>query len=287
MGKRTIFSAMILALALCFLVAGPVSAEKKKVEIAYVEWSSEVASNNLLKFVIEEKMGYKCELTPVAVGPMYAAVGAGDVDGMIASWQPLQEANLNKVKDKVEDLGPNMVGVASGLVVPDYVTINSIEEMNANADKFDGKIIGIDPGAGIMQKSELVISEKGYGLSKFKLMESTGAMMVAELKEGIRQKKWVVVTGWTPHWKWGVWNLKYLKDPKNIYGKPEDGSIRTLVRKGLKKDMPDIYKFLDNFNWSADDMAVMLVWIKDGMKPADAAKKWAGENASKVDGWLK
>jgi glycine betaine/proline transport system substrate-binding protein len=36
----------------------------------------------------------------------------------------------------------------TGLVVPAYVTINSIEELNANKDKFKGEIIGIG-GAGI------------------------------------------------------------------------------------------------------------------------------------------
>ncbi len=285
MRKKYVFSAFVWALTLCFLTAGSAFADKKKVEIAYVEWSSEVASSNVVKAVLQEKMGYKCELTAVSVGPMYVAVAAGDVDGMVASWQPLQKANLDKVASKLDDLGPNMEGVLSGLVVPDYVTINSIEEMNANADKFDGKIIGIDPGAGIMQKSEIVI--KDYGLSKFKLMESTGAMMVAALKDAIRQKKWVVVTGWTPHWKWGVWKLKYLKDPKAIYGKVSDGFIKTLVRKGLKKDMPDVYKFLDNFKWTGDEMAAVMVAIKDGMKPYDAAKKWISENGAKVDGWLK
>jgi glycine betaine/proline transport system substrate-binding protein len=36
----------------------------------------------------------------------------------------------------------------TGLVVPAYVTINSIEELNANKDKFKGEIIGI--GGGLM-----------------------------------------------------------------------------------------------------------------------------------------
>jgi glycine betaine/proline transport system substrate-binding protein len=38
----------------------------------------------------------------------------------------------------------------TGLVVPAYVTINSIEELNANKDKFKGEIIGIGGGAVFM-----------------------------------------------------------------------------------------------------------------------------------------
>ena len=31
-----------------------------------------------------------------------------------------------------------------GLVVPEYVTVNSIDELNAQKDRFGSKIIGID-----------------------------------------------------------------------------------------------------------------------------------------------
>ena len=34
-----------------------------------------------------------------------------------------------------------------GLVVPEYVTIRSIEDLNAHKDQFKGEIIGIDAGA--------------------------------------------------------------------------------------------------------------------------------------------
>lgn len=255
-----------------------------KVELAYVEWASEVASTNVVKTILEEKLGMDVEIIPVSVGPMYVAVAAGDVDGMVASWQPLQADNLKAVEDEVENLGPNMVGVQSGLVVPAYVTINSIEELNANADKFKGDIIGIDPGAGIMQQTEKAI--EAYDLKDMQLVDSTGAMMTAALADGIRNENWVVVTGWTPHWKWGTWELKYLEDPKNIYGKAEDGQILTLVRKGLKDDMPEVYNFLDKFEWSADDMATVMVWIREGMDPEDAAKKFVEENPDLVNSWL-
>jgi glycine betaine/proline transport system substrate-binding protein len=59
-------------------------------------------------------------------------------------------------KDYWADYGENLVVLGeafsegtTGLVVPAYVTINSIEELNANKDKFKGEIIGIGGGAGI------------------------------------------------------------------------------------------------------------------------------------------
>ena len=168
--------------------------------------------------------------------------------------------------------------------MPKYVTINSIAELKANADKFKGKIIGIDPGAGLMSKTEKVL--KDYGLDNFTLVEGSGATMTAALSDAIKNREWVVVTGWTPHWKFAKWELKYLDDPKKIYGGAE--YIGTIVRKDLKKDMPEVHKFLDNFYWSPDDMAELMVWNQEkGADPYKNAVKWIKKNNDKVDKWLK
>jgi glycine betaine/proline transport system substrate-binding protein len=109
--------------------------------------------------------------------------------------------------------------------------------------------------------------------------------MTAELAHAIQKRKWIVVLGWSPHWMFGRWALKFLDDPKNIWG--GDGTVHTLVRKGLKEDMPDVYKFLDNFNWKPEDMEQLLVWNKMGGNPYDNAKRWMRNNPKVVESWLK
>jgi glycine betaine/proline transport system substrate-binding protein len=260
-------------------------AEKKEVKIVYVEWSSEVASTNLVKAVIQEKLGHKCVITPVSAAAMWQSVATGDQDGMVAAWLPTTHGHyLEKLKDKVVDLGPNLEGTRIGLVVPTYVAIKSIGEMKDNVKKFEGKIIGIDPGAGIMSKTETAIDE--YGLDSYTLVEGSDATMCAALANAMKGKEWIAITGWTPHWKWARWDLKYLDDPKNIYGGEE--FINTVVRKGLKEDMPDIYAFLDKFHWTPTDMAELMVWNnEDGADPYKNALKWMKENPDKVEAWLK
>lgn len=255
----------------------------KKVEIAYVEWACATASTNVIKAVLQEKMGYEVEITPVSAAAMWQALAAGDVDAMTTAWLPVTHgAYLEKVKDKVVDLGPNLEGAGIGLVVPTYVTIQSIAEMNANADRFDGKIIGIDPGAGIMSKTEKAL--EAYQLDKFQLMEGTGAMMTATLADKIKNNEWVVVTGWTPHWKFAKWDLKYLDDPKGIYGGAEH--IDTIVRKGLDTDMPEVYQFLDKFNWTLAEIGQVMAWNAEGSDPYESAKRWIKENPEKVNSWF-
>lgn len=257
----------------------------KRVDLIYVEWSSEVASTNVVAAVLQEKLGYEVRLTPVSAAAMWQGIAGGDADAMVAAWLPTTHGHyLERLQEQLVDLGPNLDGTRIGLVVPAYVGISSIEELNENAERFDGRIIGIDPGAGLMSKTEEVM--EAYGLDKLRLVEGSGATMTAALADAVKREQWVVVTGWTPHWKFAQWDLKYLEDPQNVYGGAEQ--IHTIVRRGLEQDMPEVYRFLDNFSWTTDDMQQVMVWNREeGATPYETAKRWIAENPDKVQAWLR
>ncbi len=282
--KRLITVLAIAALALA-LFSGAAFA-KDKVKIAYVEWDCAAASTNVVQAVLQEKMGYDVEILPVAGAAMWQAVASGDVDGMVTAWLPVTHADyLAKVKDDVENLGPIAHGAKLGWAVPAYVTIDSIADMNNDGipAKFDKKIIGIDPGAGLMRLSEEAIGK--YSLNDYTLMEGSGATMTAALDNAIKNKEWAVVTAWSPHWMFGKWDLKYLDDPKGALGGEEH--IATIVRKGLKTDMPDVYAFLDNFQWKdANQLQMVMAWNQEGGDRYENAKRFIKENEAQVDGWI-
>ena len=188
-----------------------------------------------------------------------------------------------KLKDDVELVGKNIEGAKIGWVVPDYVDINSIADLKANAAKFDGKVIGIDPGAGLMRASEKAM--KDYDLSNMKLVDGSDATMVAALKDAVARKQPIVVAGWTPHWMWASYKLKYLADPKAVFG--GDESVYTVARKGLAKDMPEVHKILANFKLSLpDEQAIMLENQASGADPAKTAAAWVKANQDTVKGWM-
>lgn len=254
---------------------------KGKVELGYVEWDSEIASTNVVKKVLEDQ-GYDVKITPVDAGIMWTGIGEGNFDGIVAAWLPrTHEDYYAEVKDKVENLGPNLEGAKIGLAVPTYMDINSIEELNSVKDELGGKIIGIEPGAGIMKATEKAIEDYGLDLT---LKDSSTAAMTATLKDKIESQEPVVVTEWTPHWPFAKYDLKYLEDPKGSYGGEEH--IATIVRSGLKDDMPEVYKILDNFYWTPEDMESVMLDVEQGMEPAEAAAKWVEANQDKVSKWV-
>lgn len=256
---------------------------KGTITLAYVEWASEVASTNVVRAVLED-MGYEVDMASLSAAAMWQAVASGDADGMVAAWLPTTHASyLERTKDQLVDLGPNLVGTKLGLVVPAYTEISSIDQLDDKAEMIDGEIIGIDPGAGLMGLTEEVLTE--YELEgEIDLKSSSGATMAAALETAIDNKRDIVVTGWTPHWMFARWDLKYLDDPKNVYGGAEE--IHTVVRQGLEEDMPEAYAFLDAFEWTPDQMGeVMLMNQEEDSDPYANAQQWVEENPDVIAEW--
>lgn len=266
------------------LAAGSAQAQDKgSVHLAYVEWSSEVASTNVVRAVLEQA-GYEVKMTSLSAAAMWQAVASGDADAIVAAWLPTTHADyMERVGDEVVDLGPNLDGTKLGLVVPAYSDVDSIAELDANANAFDGKITGIDPGAGIMGLTEEVVDS--YELQEMDIQSGSGATMTAALASAIQNEENIVVTGWTPHWKFARWDLKYLEDPKNVYGGAEQ--IHTIARQGLEEEMPEAYAILDAFEWTPEQMGeVMLMNQEEDADPYENAKQWVEENQDLVQEWL-
>ncbi|WP_235855606.1 glycine betaine ABC transporter substrate-binding protein [Methanofollis fontis] len=260
---------------------GAAPSEQKEISIGYVLWDSEIASTNVLKQTFEQA-GYTVDIIAVDAAPLYQGLAAADFDCTISSWLPAtHKAYLEEYGDRFVVVGKNLEGAKVGLVVPSYVTIDSIADLNNETEKFDGKIIGIEPGAGIMAMTEKAIEE--YDLD-YELVVSSSAGMASELRKSINDEEWVVVTGWTPHWMFARWDLKYLDDPKGVYGGEE--YIATLARAGLQEDKPEAYAILERFNWTAADMESVMLDIENGMSEDEAASKWINEHQDQVDAWI-
>ena len=255
--------------------------ETKRINLSYVEWDTEVASTNVVGEVLKQ-MGYDVTMTPLDNSIMWKSVSNGESDAMVSAWLPKTHGSqYAQYKDQVEDLGANLTGAKVGLAVPAYMDVNSIDELTDQAGK---KIIGIEPGAGVVTAAENTI-QKYDNLKDWKVETSSSGAMTVALGQAIKKHEPIVVTGWTPHWMFAKYDLKYLEDPENGMGSEEQ--IHTMVRKGLKEDQPEAYKVLDNFHWSEKDMEKVMLEINNGKDPQQAAKEWIKENQELVESWKK
>lgn len=276
-----IAAAAVVALIGASVAFGRVSDNKGTVNLAYVEWDTEVASTHVVAEVLKE-MGYEVKTTPLDNAIMWESVAKGEVDGMVAAWLPsTHQAQYEQYKDQVENLGPNLEGAKLGIAVPSYMAVDSIADLSDEAGK---TITGIEPGAGVVAAAENTVATYD-NLSDWNVATSSSGAMTVALGQAIKNKEDIVITGWSPHWMFAKYDLKYLDDPEGTMGEAE--SINTMVRQGLADDLPEVYEVLDKFNWTQEDMEEVMLAINDGTSAEDAAKDWVTNHPEEVAAWTK
>lgn len=281
---RTLKTLCLGVAALAIGMGSALAADKPTLKIGYVNgWDDSVAATYVAGEILQSKLGYPVELKPVEPAIMWQGVARGDLDATLSAWLPATHGEyFEKLKDKVTVLGTNYAGAKIGLIVPDYVEAKTIEDLEKYAKDFGGKITGIDAGAGVMRRTEEAIKE--YNLASIKLMPSSGPAMATALTRAEKSQKPIVVTGWIPHWMFAKWKLRFLEDPKKVYG--DDEHVDTVANPGLEAKAADATAFLKKFSWSGEEVGAVMLAIREGAKPEQAAKDWIAANPQRVEGWL-
>lgn len=250
-----------------------------EITLAYVNWDSEIASTNVVGTILED-LGYDVTMTALDNAIVWESIASGDADGMVSAWLPQTHApQLEEHEDNIVHLGTNLEGALVGLVVPEYMDVDSIADLSDEAGQ---TITGIEAGAGVVAASEAALEEYD-NLDGWSVQTSSSGAMVTELRSAYQNEEEIIVTGWSPHWKFSSFDLKYLEDPEGVFGDAE--TIETFVREGLEDDMPEAYQVLDNFFWETEHMEEVMLEIEEGADPADAARNWVDNNHDMVSEW--
>lgn len=271
--------------ALLFTGCSPQAGGSKTAKLVYPNWAESVAYTHLAEVVLEEKMGYDCDITAADVAPGYTGVAQGSHDAFMECWRSLHKDYLDKYTGDLLSLGLVFEGTQVGLAVPSYVTIDKLSEIKTHADKFDGKITGIDAGAGMMKVTEKELMP-AYGLDNMELMASSGPAMTAALADAVKNKEWIVVTTWKPHWMWGRWDLKFLKqdDDKIMW---ESGDIEIVGRADLEADKPELAQFLKNMYLTDPELADLMIKVKDSDDDITVVvRQWMNDNEDVISDWI-
>ena len=280
---RTLAIGLIAMGASMLTATQAVAADKPTIELGYVQtWPSSVATTQLAASVIENELGYPVKMTTADPGLLYQGVKTGDLDAQLSAWLPsTHKSYYEKAWADSITLGPNLIGTRAGLVVPEYVDIDKVSELAEHADRFDSRIVGIGAGAGVMEDAREVIEK--YDLD-FELQASSTAGMAAALRRATRNDEWVVVTGWSPLWIWGKFDLKYLEDDKGIY--EEAGYVSTLTSRELPEKAPEVFRFLRRFQISIQTLNNLTLAMEEGKSEQEAVNDWLDENARTVNEWV-
>jgi methyl-accepting chemotaxis protein len=218
--------------------------------------------------LVRRKLGLVVEGIPVPSGALYKAVADGSIDGTLGPWLPLSgKAFMEKYQKDFEYLGPNMHGCKSGIIVPRYVSIDRIEDMNKHVREFGGRIYS--PERKLYTGMQLINTINEYSLAGFEPDFGTENTMLEALDKRYKNKEWVAVTGWQPHWKFGFYELKFLQDPKETMG-PEEYTA-TIVRKGLKEENPELYSLFKEFRLDVAALNLAISKVRSGMSHEKAA----------------
>ena len=284
--NRTLSALLTIVVAVSFLglVGCGGQQQQKTADLVYVNWAEGVAYTHLAEVVLQQQMGYDVTITSADVAPAYTSVANGGKDAFMESWLPVLHADyMEKYEQDLTDLGYVYEGTQSGLVVPSYVTIDSISQLNENADRFDGQITGIDAGAGIMKTTEQLIDEYNLDLE---LISSSGPAMTAALKDAVDNEEWIVVTGWKPHWMFGRWDLKFLKQSadKMMW---KQGNIHIMGRKNLEQDKPELAQFLRNMHFTDAQLADLMLKVNESNQDVSVvAEEWMNNNMDVINDWI-
>jgi glycine betaine/proline transport system substrate-binding protein len=280
--KRIALS-MLVVFIIMMAFGATAQAENKKIKMGVLQWSDQLSVAMAAEYTLE-RMGYEVEqIDFFEWGIAFAALERGDIDLMPSLINFCAQDYWERSKEKLEKIGVPSFGMAQGLVVPSYVPIDSIDQINSIKDKIGGKIIGIEPGAGLMRQVTQQI--EGYGLD-VDLAEGSTAAMSASLKSAIAKKKWIVTMLWTPSWMVQTFDVKFLKDPKGIGQPPQ--AYHYLGRKGFRKEMPFASEVLAGIFLTVPNISDIALSLKDGKKMPEAWKIWLsqGQNQAVADAWM-
>ncbi|MEV4740778.1 ABC transporter permease/substrate binding protein [Streptomyces sp. NPDC049555] len=266
------------------VAAGANVGRGQKVRLGYFPWDEAVAATYLWQNVLEAR-GYKPEIKQLDPGPLYTALAQGQMDVQFDSWLPTtHQQYMERYGDKLSDLGTWYGPTSLELTVPSYVKdVNSLADLKGRSKEFGGKIVGIESSAGMMGKlNDKVLKE--YGLEgEYKVVSSSTSTMLAELDRALKKKEPVVTTLWSPHWAYGTYDLKKLKDPKGAWGQGEQ--IHAVGKKDFAKDFPRIAQWVKDFKMSEKDLSSLEAEIQKGGKGKEkqSAGRWLDAHPGLLD----
>ena len=264
----------------------------RTVRLSDVGWTDVTATTALFS-VLLERLGYRPQVTVLAVPVTFASMKNKDIDVFLGNWMPTQEGDSRAyVADgSIEVLGPNLSGAKYTLAVPSYTYdagLKSFAYIQRFAPQLKNSIYGIEAGNDGNRLILSMLKQNLFGLGEFKLIESSEQGMLAEVERAYREHAPIVFLAWDPHPMNMRFDLKYLSGGDSVFGPNYGGaSVYTNTRAGYTLQCPNVGRLLKNLHFTPRGESQLMASILDEHQPPEvAAAAWLKANPAVVSAWL-
>lgn len=242
---------------------------------AHGQWGSGRTVTEAVSILLE-RMGYTVEQKLLDTGLAYQALAEGEADLWSSAFLPGQQQYFNKRGDQLDIISMSYTPVPAGLMVPAYMQVDTIEDLQQAEvrESLDGKITGIDAGAGVVIQANKAVTE--YGLD-YEVVTSSSSAMASAFKAAYEKKEPIVATGWCPHVLCSLYQVKFLEDPKGkFFGDNRDFHV---ANTSFRADHPRAASLVGRMTFTEGQVSDMLVWMdKKGLSAREAAERFLEEN---------
>lgn len=261
--------------------------------LVHPPWDCAQTTAHLLQAVFDMRTDQEIRLAEVSAIEMWKQVATGEADGGVAAWLPeTHKEHRNQYGRHVVILDPFLEGARMGLAVMDgreegdagrgTDAVRSIADLRGRAEFYNNRITGLDPAFQQMHLTREAMET--YGLEGYLLREGTVRTIKETLDAAQAAGTPVVVSIWSPHWLFGRHGLRWLEDPRDIFGAPE--SIHFFVHPTLREKAPDADAILRRIRLSPLELGSAMERIRTAAHPELAARQWVRDHAALVDSWL-
>jgi glycine betaine/proline transport system substrate-binding protein len=300
-GRHKAFLLSLFFLAIASSVASSPAAEQsssgepagcRQVRFSDVGWTDVTATTALIAQLLRN-IGYSPSITVLSVPVTFASLQNKDIDVFLGNWMPAEEADRSRyVADgSVVVIGANLEGAKYTLAVPAYAYdagLKDFKDIRRFAAELNNSIYGIEPGNDGNRLVLKMLKEGEFGLSDFKLVESSEQGELAQVERAYRSKQPIVFLAWEPHPMNMRFDLKYLNGGDAVFGPNYGGAtIYTVTRRGYSAECPNIGHLLTNLKFTLRGESEMMAAILDRHEQPDiAAIEWLKANPTATKAWL-
>ena len=248
-------------------------------------WTDGLSTAYLWKNLLEED-GYTVEIEEINdAAPLYTGLAEGDIDVYPSAWPEVTHASyMEEYGDDIEDLGAYYDDAKLTVAVPEYSDLTSIEDLVGKSGDYDGKIVGIEAGAGLTKAvQEQVIPQYGLDEDGWELQTSSTPAMLNALEEAVDAEEDIVVTLWRPFWANNTYPVRDLEDPEGALGEAE--GLHELATIGFSEEFPEVAEMMGNAKLDDEQYGTLedLVVNENPDDPAAGVEAWLADNQDWVD----